>query len=268
MDQQPARQLIIPPVITRLLLPLFLILSVWATVLPDLHSETVISPSFLLPKNHLSLYSIEKYGSHVGEMRNELRYHKGVIHYSSIAEAEGLAALFIKSSPEEVSILNWPENSVSTLPQQQSYRYIQEKGHKKNQQITFNNTQAGKTHITGSYKFKPYTLETEEIVWSRQLIPLLMSSDLQQNPAITHNSFYIIDKGTIQKYTYTLESTENIEFENKAQPVLKFKINKDGSQRMSYAWLSKAHLYLPLKVEQYKNGDLNIRMLLTHLNLN
>ena len=276
MDQQPTHQLSLDKYTIFYLLLLSSLLpmlapSALAEKLPeqsDIYSnETLKEASFILPPNHQSLYSIEKFGSNAGEMKNVLRYKDGAISYSSKAQAKGLASFFIKSEPKESSILNWPEKKHSSLPQQQSYSYIQGKKHKKNQQIMFEHMETGETHIKGSYKFKPYSLQTSQTVWARQFLPLLISSDLQLNPHITRNSFYITDRGHVQKYTYTLVISENIEFKNKIQPVLKFKLNKEGSRRLSYVWLSKDHYYLPLKIEQYKDGDLNVRMLLTDLTL-
>ena len=224
--------------------------------------------AFLLPPNFHSVYSIEKFSTQVGNMQNTLNYKNDEIHYFSKAKASGVASLFIKADPKETSILNWPENTPLALPKQLSYDYFQNKKHKKNQKIKFSYRDNGITHIEGNYKNKPYTLQTDKIVWSRQMLPLLMSSDLQKNPKLIENSFYITDKGNIEKYTYTLEAKETLKFENKEQPVLKFKIVKEGSQRMSYAWLAKAYYYLPLKIEQYKNNELNVRMLLTQFKLN
>jgi len=265
MDQQPARQLTFYSTKACLLL----LLTLTINILPALFINVQASSDarFKLPSNHQSTYRIEKYGSHVGDLKNTLLYQKDVISYSSVATAKGFAALFLKANPTETSILNWPEAIGLRLPEQHSYHYTQEKEHKKNQQILFDHSVNGKTLINGFYKFKPYNLETEHLVWSRQVIPLLMSNDLLQNPTITSNSFYITDKGTIRKYTYTLESVNDIEFENKQLQVLKFKITKEGGRRMSYVWLSKKHYYLPLKIEQYKDNDLSVRMLLTHFNL-
>lgn len=233
-------------------------------LLPEAYSA---EPVFRLPPNHQSQYRIEKFATHVGDINYQLNYQNNVIRYSSVATAKGLAAFFISSKPEESSILNWPENAPQSLPRQQSFDYIQEKQHKKNQHITFNYTQANEVQIDGSYKNRQYNLQSAQPVWSRQLIPLLMSSDLLLRPETTHNSFYITDKGKIQKYTYTLQTTENIKFENKPHSTLKFKITKEGSQRISYAWLSADYFYLPLKIEQYKGADLTVRMYLTYLKL-
>lgn len=265
MDQQPARQL----TFYRTKVCSLLLFALTLNVLPAffINVQATSDTKFKLPANHQSTYRIEKYGSHVGNLKNKLLYQNDVINYSSVATAKGFAALFLSANPTESSILNWPEAADLTSPKQQSYLYSQEKKHKKNQQILFDHSVNGKTLINGSYKFKAYNLETEHLVWGRQVIPLLMSNDLQQNPAITSNSFYITDKGTIRKYTYTLESVDDIKFENKLVPVLKFKITREGGRRMSYVWLSKKHYYLPLKIEQYKDNDLSVRMLLTHFNL-
>jgi len=263
MDQQQTcklkNNLIEIPITVFLLFYLFFIFNSLA------HAND--ASQLLLPPNFHSVYSIEKFSTQVGEMQNTLSYKNDVVHYFSKAKASGIASLFIKANPKETSVLRRPQNTPLVLSRQLSYDYFQNKKHKKNQQIKFSYNENNITHIEGNYKNKNYTLQTDKTVWSRQLLPLLMSSNLQQNPNTTKNSFYITDKGNVKKYTYTLEAKETLEFKNKKWPVLKFKIVKEGNQRMSYAWLSKAHYYLPLKIEQYKNHELNIRMLLTQFKL-
>jgi len=292
MDQQPARQLINP---AKLSLIGFLILCCLSLIaqaeitqaevtraeitrakitqanisqVENNQAANLVATQFVLVPNHNSTYLIEKYGTNVGEMHNALNYEKAVINYTATATAKGVARFFVNAQPKETSMLNWPVNNPGTAPQLQSYVYFIEKKHKKNQQIRLSYNDKNVAQIEGHYKNKAYTVESAQPVWSRQFLPLLMSSDLQQNPNIRQNSFSVINKGLIQKYTYTLEAKETLQYQNKPLPVLKFKITKKGSHRMSYAWLSRAHYYLPLKIEQYKNGDLNGRMLMTHLKLN
>ncbi len=261
MDQQPARQL------SSTLYFALIFLLILALSSAGLSAEPVQATTFKLPPNHHSTYLIEKYDTVVGEMKNDLNYENGVIHYQSTATAKGLASLFIGTDPSESSVLNWPDNKQQALPRQQSYDYIQEKQHKKNQHMVFNYTDDDKALINGSYKNKDYYIESEQPVWARQFLPLLMSSDLQLNPNITEHSFLITNKGRMQKYTYTLEGDETLEFNNKKLAVKKFKITKKDSRRMSYAWLSRTHYYLPIKIEQYKDDELNGRLILTHLKL-
>ena len=266
MDQQPARQLITSVIIGSLLL-LTIMSAALAGTIPGTPQGKLTTRHFFIPPNHKTQYHIEKFGTYMGDMKNELQYKDGIIHYSSLATAKGFASLFVRSTPKEMSILHWPENAHSTIPQQQSFDYFQGENHKRNQQISFNHSTEGEIQINGSYKHKSYKLKTDKVVWARQLLSLLMSRDLQLHPDTTTNSFYITDKGRIEKYTYTLVATEDFKFKGETLPVLKFKITKNDSRRMSYAWLSKGHYYLPLKIEQYKDGDLNVRMLMTHLNL-
>lgn len=231
------------------------------------------SAQFMLPPAHQSSYSVEKFHTHMGDMYNTLRFQDDIVKYASIAKATGVAAMFVKEDLKETSILSWPKDQGQAFPQQQSFSYIQSKGNKKNQHISFSWPPNWDTHknqsitIDGIYKHRAYRQNSRQVVWSRQMLPLLMSSDLQLNPDIKSNSIHIIDKGHIEKFTYTLEAKENMLFEGKNIAVVKYKIIKDGSSRSSYAWLSKNHYYLPLKLEQYKGDTLNMRMLMTQFKL-
>ena len=92
-----------------------------------------------------------------------------------------------------------------------------------------------------------------------------MSNDLQHNEKKLNNHFFITNKGSINKFSYAFEKKEELKLNKKTFEVLKFKIQKQGSHRFTYAWLSKTHYYLPLKLEQFKDNKLNIRMLMTEL---
>jgi len=255
MDQQPTRYLTFYRIIRYLLI-----------MLMPLVANATVDERFRLIPDHQSEYRVEKFSSTVGRVKNTLRYKKNVINYKSTANAEGIASFFIKNNHEETSILYWPKNA--KLPLQQSYNYFGGEKYKKNQQILFKYTDPEKTLIDGSYKHKSYTLSTDKTVWARQLLPLLISNTLQTNPKTRTASFFITNKGGIHKYTYTFEAKETLNLKNKPLNVLKFKIYKKNSHRISYAWLSKDYYYLPIKIEQYKDGELNASMFMTQFELN
>ncbi|VAW58012.1 hypothetical protein MNBD_GAMMA11-2458 [hydrothermal vent metagenome] len=211
---------------------------------------------FRLPPDHQSRYRVTAYGTHVGTLHNQLNTQKGEINYTSKATATGLASWIVGETVTETSILNWPNEQNTGIPQQKSYRFYRGKKYRKNQNMTFKQSDNATTLIEGRYKNRSYSLESQQLVWSRDLIPLLMSSDLQLNHHKTSGRFHITDKGNLNDYTYTLEKNEEISFNDKTFPTLKFMIKKQNSQRISYVWLSKAHYYLPLKIEQYKKGEL------------
>lgn len=224
--------------------------------------KATAAADFVLPPNHQSTYTIKKYGTKVGEIHNELKQSNGTATFTSKASASGFASFFSKDKITEVSTFNYPEDDIQGTLKQQSYRLQHSKKKKKNQDITFKHTSSGKLNIAGTYKHKNYQLKSEKAVWARQLLPLLMSQDLQLNNKTASNRFSITDKGSLQNYTYTLEKTENLRILGKVHAALKFKINREGSNRMSYVWLASTYHYLPLKIEQYKGDKLSASMFL------
>ena len=226
------------------------------------------STEFKLPPGHKSSYSIEKYGTDVGNMYNELNLQNNQVQYISHTKATGFASLFVKNDLVETSVLNWFHKGATKTLQQQSYQLFRGEKHRKNQSISFDWSDAAAIKITGSYKNNTYTISSQQAVWGRHLLPLIMSNELQTDNKTTTNTFYITDKGGRQLYTYTLEKSETLAFSDKDYPVLKFSINREGSNRMSYIWLSREHYYLPLKIEQYKDGKLNVSMLITSFTTN
>ena len=225
-------------------------------------AEILLTDKFILPPQHTSYYELEKYGAHLGDMVNNLTYDNKIVTYTSTAIAKGLATLFISDDPTELSILNIQENNSL---QQKSYQYTQGKNHKKNQRIDFLWDLDKQLNIQGTYKHKDYAIKTTGIVWARQVLPILMSNDLQHDEKKINNAFFIANKGSINNFSYAFETKEALKLNKKTFEVLKFKIQKHGSRRFTYAWLSKTHYYLPLKLEQYKDNKLNIRMLMTKL---
>lgn len=269
MDQQPTTHLRLKQTVFLLigfLFTGFLFIGLILSWMP--RAQAIESAEFILPPNHQSFYLLEKYNIVVGELKNTLNYQNGTINYTSVATAKGIATLFISEDPEETNILSWPVNAKYSPPKPLSYTYIQGKKHKNNQRMIFSYNDNGETHIEGSYKNKSYQLDTDKTVWNRQFLPFLISSDLTLNPQRTKNTFYLTDKGHIQKYTYTWLNNETLSFNKKQQAVLKFKIVRKGKSRTSFVWISKDHYYLPLKIEQYKDGELNARIILTQLKLN
>ncbi len=271
MDRQSTRQLTFFQLIrhkinTQKLIQCFILLITLAPLsicYAKKHYNTIDNKLFHLIPDHQSIYRIEKFGTDIGNVINTLRYQKNVINYTSKASAKGIASFFIKDDHEEISILHWSQNM--PRPTQQSFSYFHGKKHKKNQQILFKHITPGETRLEGSYKRKSYILKTNKTIWSRQMLPLLMSEQLQHKPDTKTQKFYIINKGRIQKYDYTYETTEEIKYNGKMITTLKFIVHRLDSSRVSYVWLSKKHYYLPLKVEQYKDGKLNIQMFMTQL---
>ena len=219
---------------------------------------------------HSTVYHLKKFGTHVGTITNQLAYENNKTHYLSKAEPAGFAALFVRDEINEKSTLYFPAlNTVvpAGLPQQLSYSLDNSRKPRKNQNIVFDWLNAHTAEITGAYKGREYNLTTDEATWSRQVLPLLMSTLLKNDNELKQYTFKVTQKGKIEKYTYTYESTEQLNFNNEKYSSLKFKVQKPGSRRTSYVWLSKTQLYLPLKIEQYKDGKLDASMYLTQFKL-
>ena len=216
----------------------------------------------MLPANHHTTYTVNKYDTDVGEISNQLQHQDGTTTYTSKAIATGFAAFFVKEEINETSTLVWSQNTSQSSPHQSAYDLTHRKKHKKDQHITFKLTDKGSMDIDGSYKQQAYQLKSETTVWSRHLLPILMSNDLLQDNNRSSNTFQITDKGDIDSYTYTREKTEKLSIADKTYNSVKFTISAQGSNRTTHVWLAKSLDYLPVKIEQYKGSELNASMLL------
>ena len=229
--------------------------------------KSVASTHSLLPANHHSVYSVSKYGTEVGEIENQFKIHDSKIEYTSKAITTGVTAFFFSEVITETSILNWPNVDTLKQPRQLSYTLKHTQKKRKDQKIDFDWNKDDSVKISSTYKNKSATLKSSENTWSRQLIPILMSSDLLKNNSSSTNSFLIANKNQLKHYTYNLEGQESIILNKKTISCLKFKIHKHDSNRISYAWLSKEHYFMPVMIEQYKNGELDVSMKLKKFKL-
>jgi len=158
--------------------------------------------------------------------------------------------------------LYWPDDGTIKSPQLTSYTLQHTKKKKKDQNISFVWSGVNHVDISSSYKNKPANLTAEKNVWSRQLLPILMSSYLLKNDKATGDSFLIADKNELENYNFAFVKHDSIKFDGKTHPCLKFKIASQGSSRFSYVWLAKSYDYLPLRIEQHKDNELNASMTL------
>lgn len=251
MDQQPAHSVMFISPIKRALLLLLCLCVAGFT-----HAGT--TPE--LPPLHQSVYSVKKYGTSLGEMTNEFRHEQDQLHYTSSAEATGLAALFISGIITEHSILKKTENG--TL-QQLSYTLDNPQKKRKNESISFNWQTPGKTKINATYRNKDEIIRSESGIYSRQLLPLLMSRDLLLNNQRKNNQFQIVEKAKLEHYSYQLLSEETLRYKGENLSALKFRIDKQNSDSYSHVWLAEVTDYLPLKIDQYKGDNLQASLLLT-----
>jgi Protein of unknown function (DUF3108) len=229
--------------------------------------NTYASSHFPLPENHQSTYSVTKYGAEVGQIKNHFLYQDQQITYTSKAKTTGMAAFFLKEVITETSQLYWPGDNALEAPQQTSYAIRHKKKKKKDQDIAFTWSDANHVEITSSYKNKSAALTSDKGVWSTQLLPILMSSYLLQNDKTTGDTILVADKNRLENYDFTLEGNKPIKLNGSMHSCLKFKIFKQNSSRFTYAWLSKDHYYLPLRMEQYKDNELSASMRLEEFKL-
>ena len=225
------------------------------------------SQHFPLPENHQSTYSVSKYGTEVGKIKNHFLYQDQQISYTSKATTTGMAAFFLQEEVTEISELYWPDNDALKTPQQTSYTLRHRKKKKKDQTISFTWPNVNHVEIASSYKNKSAALTSDKDVWSVQLMPILMSSDLLRNNKDTDGSFLVADKNRLRNYDFTLQGKESVKFNGSMHECLKFKISKRNSNRFTYAWLSTDHYYLPLRMEQYKDNELSASMTLEEFKL-
>lgn len=214
--------------------------------------------SLQLPPPYHASYQLLKNGIPVANADFVLKYDEQRIHFSSVSKVSGLAAMFRKDEIHESSVLDRQHNPPRLIEYQ--YRHT---GGKKKRAVSIRIDWQSKTAQTINDGKSTNTPVTEPL-WDRFSIQLPImhaagrSHDKQQ--------FKVIDKNQLKVFTVEYLGHEKIET-NLDQWIEtdQWQSQAESSTRKTVFWLAPNQHYLPIKIEQYKNGDLNATLLLSNV---
>jgi hypothetical protein len=217
-----------------------------------------------LPPDFKASYSLEKYGNIVAEMQLSLETAEGRAIYRSQSKTRGLAALLSREKIDETSQLDVSEPS--SLPQLMTYRLRHQKRKKRDQQFAVTTSQASVFRVLGIYGDQPFELEHTTRVWDRLSVQLALICLANNSTEIPPKArFQVINKGRLNEYLFEYEGESVVKIKDRSYPALKFK--RTHGKRSTTLWLAKELHFLPVQIEQYKNGELNLRMSLERIDL-
>lgn len=182
----------------------------------------------------------------------------GRYEYRNNVEPRGLAKWFVKGKVYGGSSFR----IVDGLPRPVSY---ESDGPKKNDQqsITFNydldqafSSYAGEQAV---FDLTPGTLDM-----------LSMDIALMMCMKAGHelSSLSVVDKNQRRTYLYAIEGPESVDTEAGKYDAIKVRRQREGSSRHYQMWLAPSLDYLPVRVEQYKDGKVSNTLVLSSYNAN
>lgn len=209
-----------------------------------------------LPNDFAATYNMEKYGSTVAKMVLKLDKKNEHITYQSNTIPQGLAAILTDDRISEKSNIIWSEKD--KLVRLSSYQYTRKNKAKKNQQIYLDwkddDNAIAKMHYAGQNS----EVATENLVWDRLSVQLALASDLKTNENNKTFKYTVLDKGQLNQYQFEYQSHETLSIGNQQYKAVKVK--RPHGNRHTYFWLAKELDFLPVKIEQYKKGELHMSM--------
>jgi hypothetical protein len=214
-----------------------------------------------LPNDFDAIYSMQKHGTTIAEMKLTLRRANNIIHYESHSKAIGLLALFSNDRIDEISQLQWDEKHAHA--RLQNYRLTRKNKSQKNQHFTLRRDAQNKITASGTYAGKTFSLHPPNLIWDRLSVQLALAADLKATNKIqARYSYNIIDKGRITQYHFEYARDEIVYVGNTQYNAIKIKRPHASGKRTTYLWLARELDFLPIKVEQYRKGELHMSMVL------
>lgn len=219
--------------------------------------------SFALPLEYSASYNIEKYGMVIAESNYSLRHENNGVRMRQHTETVGLAALLRNDVLDENSLLSLQDDKLLLT----EFSYIQKSSDEKNRDIhiKIDWIQSEKKlfgNVKGTAKGEALSLKLNKAVWdtSSYQIPLMNNTKEGGEP----QKISMMVKGSVKEYNFITHNTEEIEVNGNT--INTIKIERDGSKNKSpiYLWLAPGLNNLPVKIEKWKNGKLQLTLTLQH----
>lgn len=233
------------------------------TSVKNLLPALLLLPSFgyALPLEYSASYDVEKFGIVVARSIHSLKHENNGIRLTRHTETVGLAALFRGDVLDENSFLS-NQNDQLLLTE---FSYKQKSPDKKNRnvQLKINWVQSDEKllgKVSGTSYGKKMEYKVDKPVWDTNSyqIPLMLNTKEKAGP----QQYTMIVKGELKNYSFITHGIEEIEINGNT--IKAIKIERDGStnKKPVYLWLAPSLNNLPIKVEKWKKGKLQLTLLL------
>ena len=212
-----------------------------------------------LPPEFEASYDIYKGNLRVGKMQVSLKKTEDEVIYQSSTKPVGMAALFlgnqIITDRSRLKLIDDRYHAIEFIHD------MPDSDKNRNEHYLFD-----WENKTASVKYKDrnneltipdYTFDN----YSTQL--LLMRAPKAQNVT---NHYSVISKGRLKEYIYQLEGNEAIDTKVGKFDANKFVRKKDNDKKTTYyGWYAEKLNYIPVKLDKYENGKLDVSMQITDI---
>lgn len=221
------------------------------------------SSGFTLPLEYNASYSIEKFGIAIAKSNFSLKHENNGVRMSQHTETVGLVALIRNDVLDENSFLSNQNNQLLLT----EFSHKQKSKDKKNRDIELkidwiqsDKKLLGK--VSGTAYGNKLELKVDKPVWdtSSYLIPLMLNTEEKTEP----QQYTMMVKGKFINYSFITHGTEEIEVNGNTIQTIKTERNGSAKKNPIYLWLAPSLNNLPVQIEKWKKGKLQLTMLLNH----
>ncbi len=219
------------------------------------------STAFALPLEFTASYNLEKYGVVIARSDYSLQHENNGLRISQHSEAVGLAALLRSDQLDESSFVSRLHNQL--LLTEFSYRQDSPDDKNRDIRIEIDWSQSDgelQGNVTGTAYGEALNLSVDKPVWdtSSYLIPLMLNTTENAPP----QQYTMMVKGDFKSYTFITHGIEKIEVNGNS--ILAIKVERVSAPDKSpiFMWLAPSLNNLPVKVDKWKDGKLQLSMLL------
>lgn len=209
-----------------------------------------------LPLNWRADYNVEKYGMTLATISLSLRKQDRDIVYESQTRSTGLLSVLKDEEIIETSRLRatpdnaWQLQSVQQRRKNDPNRYLQYDVQWLDEYVNLHG------EVDGDYL--AFTLERP--VWDRSSAQLALMCELYANPDLDIAVMSVVDDCKPIFHVYQRLKKETVTIGDVRYETVMFE--RSHNRRSTKLWLAPKLHYLPVKMEQYKDGDFQMRMTL------
>lgn len=214
-----------------------------------------------LPHEFTANYALEMYGTVLARATYTLEHTENGLTMMQSTRPAGLVALLRNDKIEVRSDMRIDNGQILLV----SYDY-KHSGDDKEDDVNFKiNWQSGleqdlSGNAVGMYEGKKVNLDINQPVWDPLSIQIPIMIDAGKGlPPHEHSMFL---KGEFKNYLFKNHGKEEISFNGKKYVALRMAGRETKRDRAMYAWIVPELHYIPIKIEQWKNGELKSTVLL------
>ncbi|MBX2838081.1 MAG: DUF3108 domain-containing protein [Gammaproteobacteria bacterium] len=208
-----------------------------------------------------AVFSVGNDTFHAGDAKLTLIEHEGQWSYSLITKPRGVFKLAGKGNIAENSDLHISNGPAGLVFQPTQYSYRQDNEARRSVDATFDWTSQ---NLTYTRRGETKTIEIDTPLLDRLSVTLAVMQALKEG--FETADFQVFDHGSIKTIRFINQGEQKIETKMGTFDTIHVKRETvGGSSRHSEIWFAPILDYVPVRLEQFKRGDLVARMTLKDL---